>query len=157
EVKKLTAAIAQEQAHKKPPPPLIRGLTDLDGKPPEGRILRRGDYHKPGGVVAAGVPEVLAPVGYKLEAKAGEKTRGRLLALARWLTNPAHPLTARVQVNRMWAHHFGRGIVPTVANFGRSGVKPSHPELLDWLALRFAQDGWSLKAMHRLMLTSTAY
>ena len=156
-VEKLKAALAAEQARKMPLPPLLRGLTDLDGKAPEGRILRRGDYHKPGAVVAAAVPEVLAPPGYRLPVRAGYKTTGQRLALARWLTDPAHPLTARVQVNRMWAHHFGRGLVPTVANFGRSGAKPSHPELLDWLATEFVRNGWSMKAMHRLMVTSTAY
>src|SRR5262249_46620808 len=82
---------------------------------------------------------------------------GRRLALARWLTDPQHPLTGRVQVNRIWAQHFGRGLVSTVANFGPSGATPSHPELLDWLATEFARTGWSMKAMHRLMATSSAY
>src|SRR5262245_29210228 len=164
---RLRAAIlkAAQAQQKKEAPVLIRGLTDLDGKAPEGHILRRGDYHKPGAVVAPGVPEVLAPPGYQLHPRAGFQTTGRRLALARWVTDPAHPLTARVEVNRMWAHHFGRGIVPTVANFGRSGAKPTHPELLDWLATEFTSPAsggvsprrWSLKAMHRLMVTSTAY
>jgi len=79
------------------------------------------------------------------------------LALANWLTQPNHPLTARVMVNQMWLRHFGRGIVPSVSNFGHSGVPPTHPELLDWLATEFVARGWSMKAMHRLMLTSQAY
>jgi hypothetical protein len=108
-------------------------------------------------VVAAGVPAVLAPPGFRLDAQPGYKTSGRRLALARWLTNPAHPLTARVQVNRLWAQHFGRGLVTTVANFGESGARPSHPELLDWLATEFVRSGWRMKVMHRLMVTSTAY
>jgi hypothetical protein len=164
---RLRAAIAKvaQAQQKKEAPVLIRGLMDLDGKAPEGHILRRGDYTKPGAVVAPGVPEVLAPPGFKLQPKPVHQSSGRRLALARWLTNPAHPLTARVEVNRMWAHHFGRGIVSTVANFGRSGARPSHPELLDWLACELAAPmsggvhprRWSLKAMHRLMVTSTAY
>jgi hypothetical protein len=154
---KLTTLALGVNPQKKPVPPLLRGLMDLDGKCPEGRILRRGDCNKPGAVVAPGVPEVLTPPGFQLPAKAGYKTSGRRLALARWLTDPAHPLTARVEVNRMWAHHFGRGLVATVANFGRSGARPSHPELLDWLATEFVRSGWSRKAMHRLMVTSAAY
>ena len=73
------------------------------------------------------------------------------------MTAPDHPLTARVQVNRIWADHFGRGLVPTTSNFGRSGARPSHPELLDWLATEFIRSGFSMKAMHRLMVTSTVY
>jgi hypothetical protein len=100
---------------------------------------------------------VLAPADFKLSPRAGYKTSGRREAFARWLTDPNHPLTARTQVNRLWARHFGRGLVPTVANFGRSGARPSHPELLDWLATEFVRQGWSMKAMHKLLLTSTAY
>lgn len=84
-------------------------------------------------------------------------TTGRRLGLAKWLTQPDHPLTARVMVNRLWMHHFGRGIVASPSNFGRTGVAPSHPALLDWLATEFVRNGWSLKKMHRLMVTSTAY
>jgi Protein of unknown function (DUF1549)/Protein of unknown function (DUF1553)/Planctomycete cytochrome C len=160
EAEKLKAAITAEQALKKTPV-LVRGLTDLEGKLPEGHIFRRGDYTKPGAVVEPAVPEVLAPPGYRLAVKAGYKTSGRRLALARWLVGreiaTAHPLTARVQVNRMWAHHFGRGLVRTVANFGHSGAQPSHPKLIDWLATEFIRRGWSQKALHRLMVTSTAY
>jgi hypothetical protein len=75
----------------------------------------------------------------------------------RWLVQPNHPLTARVMVNRIWMHHFGRGLVASPSNFGHTGMLPSHPELLDWLATEFVRAGWSMKAMHRLMMTSSAY
>ncbi|MCE9532346.1 MAG: DUF1549 and DUF1553 domain-containing protein [Planctomycetes bacterium] len=156
EMEKIKTAVAAEQALTKELI-LLRGLSDIEGKPSEGRILLRGDHNKPGPVVGSAVPEVLAPSGYKFETKEGFKTSGRRLALAKWLTDPANPLTARVQVNRMWAQHFGRGIVPTVANFGKSGVTPTHPELLDYLATEFVRTGWSMKAMHRLMVNSSAY
>ncbi len=84
-------------------------------------------------------------------------TAGRRLALAEWLVSEDNPLTARVMVNRIWHHHFGRGIVPTLDNFGKMGEMPSNPELLDWLAVEFRNRGWSMKQMHRLILTSDAY
>ena len=82
---------------------------------------------------------------------------GRRLAFARWVANADNPLTARVAMNHLWLRHFGRGIVPTTADFGRNGRPPSHPKLLDWLAAEFAAQGWSMKAMHRLMVTSSTY
>jgi len=82
---------------------------------------------------------------------------GRRTALAQWLTRPDHPLTTRVIVNRLWQGHFGRGIVATASDFGRLGEKPTHPELLDWLATKLVEDGWNLKAIHRLILTSATY
>jgi hypothetical protein len=82
---------------------------------------------------------------------------GRRLALARWMTSRDNPLTARVAVNHVWMRHFGKPLVPTVANFGLAGKKPTHPALLDWLAVRFMDDGWSLKKLHRLIVTSAAY
>lgn len=84
-------------------------------------------------------------------------TTGRRLTFARWLTSGEHPLTARVLVNRVWMHHFGRGIVNTPGDFGQLGERPTHPELLDWMASEFMENGWSLKQLHRLMVTSTAY
>ena len=85
------------------------------------------------------------------------RTSGRRLALAEWLASRENPLTARVIVNRIWHHHFGRGIVATLDNFGKMGEPPTHPELLDWLAVEFMNRGWSIKQMHRLMMTSEAY
>jgi hypothetical protein len=107
---------------------------------------------KPGFVAAAtyGNPatEIPRPDG---------RTSGRRLALAEWLASPQNPLTARVIVNRIWHHHFGRGIVATLDNFGKMGDAPTYPELLDWLAVEFMNRGWSVKQMHRLIMTSEAY
>ena len=86
----------------------------------------------------------------------GPNESGRL-QLAQWMTQKDHPLTSRVIVNRIWRGHFGRGIVATVDNFGRLGEKPSNQALLDWLALRFIEDGWSIKSMHRLLMLSSVY
>src|SRR5437899_328278 len=81
----------------------------------------------------------------------------RRLALANWITDPKNPLTARVIVNRIWYYHFGTGIVNTPSDFGANGDKPSHPELLDWLATSYVEHGWSIKWLHRLILSSQAY
>jgi len=86
-----------------------------------------------------------------------DKSTGRRLAFAQWLSSSANPLTARVAANHIWLRHFGRGIVPTPENFGRSGALPSHPQLLDWLAAEFMANNWSMKHMHRLILTSATY
>jgi hypothetical protein len=86
-----------------------------------------------------------------------ETSTGRRSAFARWLTDPKHPLPARVAVNHIWARHFGRPLVPTVFDFGRNGAPPTHPELLDWLAVELIESGWSTKRIHRLIVTSNAY
>src|SRR5262249_45920305 len=82
---------------------------------------------------------------------------GRRTVLADWLTSPANPLTARVMANRVWQYHFGRGLVRTPNDFGLQGARPTHPELLDWLATALVENGWRIKPLHRLLLTSSAY
>jgi hypothetical protein len=136
---------------------LVRALFDLGPDPPPTRILHRGDAAAPGALVGPGVPSILAAglKPYRVEPLA--HSSGRRLALARWLTQPDHPLTARVMVNRIWQHHFGEGLVSTPGNFGRMGAPPSHPELLDWLATEFVRSGWDIKALHRTIMRSRAY
>ena len=107
--------------------------------------------------VAPGFLSVLAPGAAEIIAVSVDESTGRRATLARWLTQPEHPLTARVIVNRVWQQHFGRGIVGTSNDFGRQGERPSHPELLDWLARRFVEDGWSLKQLHRRIVLSATY
>ncbi len=136
----------------------IRALYDLPGKV-ETPFLRRGDPLTPGPEVEPGVLTALT-TGQSFEWKppSGDvKTSGRRLAFARWLTQTNHPLTGRVMVNRVWLHHFGEGLVRTPEDFGRSGERPSHPELLDWLTREFIDSGWSVKDLHRLILTSRTY
>ncbi|MEM7145603.1 MAG: PSD1 and planctomycete cytochrome C domain-containing protein [Verrucomicrobiota bacterium] len=112
-------------------------------------ILDRGDYQSPGPRVQPGTPAALPPL-----PKKAPKTR---LTLARWLTTPDHPLTARVTVNRYWQTFFGIGIVKTTEDFGVQGEQPSHPDLLDWLSREFIDSGWNVKHIHRLIVTSAAY
>jgi len=139
--------------------PRIRALWDR-GDPSPTYIFRRGDYRLPGRLVGPGLPSALTNGQTPFEPATswdGSKKTGRRLALANWLIEPGHPLTSRVMANRIWKHHFGEGIVRSLDNFGKLGTPPSHPELLDWLALRFVESGWSIKYMHRLMMTSRAY
>jgi hypothetical protein len=124
--------------------PTIRMLNDIDTTPPPTYVLQRGDPLNPGATVEPAAPEVLsrAPKPFIVPAVAKDaKTTGRRRAFAEWLTQPEHPLTARVMVNRIWAGHFGTGIVASLDNFGKSGTGPTHPELLDWLATEFVQQG----------------
>jgi hypothetical protein len=118
-------------------------------KPRETVILARGDYRNRGEKVDPGVPAVLPPL-----PKDAPLNR---LTLAKWLVSPAHPLTARVAVNRYWQIYFGNGIVKTAQDFGAQGDPPSHPELLDWLATEFIRTGWDVRAMQRLIVTSATY
>jgi mono/diheme cytochrome c family protein len=141
------------------PEPRIQALWDR-GEPSPTYIYRRGDPRNPGRLVGPGVPSVLTDGKTPFEVPPpwpGAKQTGRRLAFARWLTRPDHTLTARVEANRLWKHHFGVGLVATPGNFGKAGSPPTHPELLDWLAREFVRRGWSIKAMHRLMLTSSTY
>src|SRR5262249_13208427 len=145
------------------PRPPARAMALLDYKPtaPDTFVYRRGDPKNKGPKVAPRPPGIILASmpndAFGETIAATEKTTGRRLALARWLTRPDHPLTARVIVNRLWQHHFGRGIVATPSDFGVRGEPPTHPELLDWLATELIARGWSLKAMHRLMVTSATY
>lgn len=118
-------------------------------------IFRRGDAHAPTVEVSPAFPGIMQFSSAEIKPVNGSS--GRRLAMAEWIASPKNPLTARVFVNRLWQHHFGRGIVPTVNDFGRTGESPTHPELLDWLAARFISSGMKIKAMHRLMMTSRAY
>jgi len=113
-------------------------------------VHMRGDFLRPGAAVSGGVPAVLPRIH-------PSGTRVTRLDFSEWLFEPENPLTARVTVNRVWQTLFGRGFVETENDFGLQGDKPTHPELLDWLATRFRSDGWSLKSLHRLIVTSAAY
>ena len=124
---------------------------------PVTHVLLRGSPKAEGDVVEPGFPTVLdAPSPEVRRPSSGEST-GRRRALAEWIASPDNPLTARVMVNRIWGWHFGRGLVRSPNNFGLTGDKPTHPELLDWLAAEFVAQGWSIKAMHRLILTSRTW
>jgi mono/diheme cytochrome c family protein len=156
EADKVRREIADLRAKLRPKPG-VRALYEMGGEPSTAYLLRRGDALAPTQPVQPGVPAVLS-VGLKpYNVQPIGDSPGRRLALARWLVQPEHPLTARVIVNRIWLHHFGRGIVPSAANFGRTGVLPTHPELLDWLATELVRQKWSLKAIHRLIWTSSAF
>jgi Protein of unknown function (DUF1553)/Protein of unknown function (DUF1549) len=125
-------------------------------------VLRRGDYKNRGPRVAPRPPGVLlaaqkAGSFHEASIIPESENSGRRKALAQWLSSPGNPLAARVMVNRLWHHHFGRGIVATPSDFGVRGEPPSHPELLDWLASELVANGWHLKPIHRLMVTSATY
>ena len=156
QLKKFADDAAKVRA-KKPAEDFIRAFTETPGQVPVTHLFARGDPDNPKEAVAPGGLTALEERLPLHLGKANGGTTGRRLAFARWLTDPANPLTARVLVNRIWMHHFGRGMVATPADFGRLGEKPSHPELLDWLASEFIARGWSLKQLHRLIMTSAAY
>lgn len=147
--------------------PVALTVTNVAG-PPAGpdiapiHVLSRGDYRLPGEAVQPGFLSALTG-GKKDDAVIEQDryrqfpTRGYRITLAKWIASPDNPLTARVMVNRIWQHHFGRGIVGTPSDFGVNGERPTHPELVDWLAHKFIEEKWSIKSMHRLLLTSAAY
>lgn len=133
-------------------------ITEGSPTPPPTHILLRGSAHAEGDEVKPGFPAIWGGADAAIPApEPGAKTSGRRLALAKWMTSPDNPRTSRVMVNRIWQHHFGRGLSPTPNDFGYLGTAPTHPELLDWLATEFIAKGWSVKTMHRLILNSKAY
>ena len=125
-----------------PPPLYFPAMVD----PAKGKLIDPGFLS----VISGDSPVKILPPD-------GKQSSGRRRALAEWIAAPENPMTARVMVNRIWHYHFGRGLVNTPSNFGRMGSRPSHPELLDWLATEFIRDGWSIKRMHKLIMTSQTY
>ncbi|MEK0449496.1 MAG: hypothetical protein RL088_1764 [Verrucomicrobiota bacterium] len=154
---KAVKAKANEHRTKKPAEQFVAGLLETSTPPPQTFLFNRGDYDQPKAQVPPGELGIIADAPEIATDDPALPTSGRRLAYARWLTSGKHPLVARVIVNRVWHHHFGRGIVGTPGDFGRLGERPSHPELLDWLAAEFMDGGWKMKRLHKLILLSTAY
>jgi hypothetical protein len=131
-------------------------LTEVGPGAPPTYLLKRGDWRQRDREIAPGYPSAIEDRDAAIPSPRG-RTTGRRSVLAEWLTKADNPLTARVLVNRLWQHHFGRGIVATPGDFGAQGEAATHPELLDWLACELVEGDWSLKAMHRLMVSSATY
>ena len=147
----------RDEIEKLPPAPKSNKVfAVVSQEVPKIHVLTRGDTESPAAEVT---PSALSCISTLQESLGDEKTPEgqRRLALAQWITAPANPLTRRVIVNRLWHHHFGTGLVATPSDFGFAGDRPSHPELLDWLAEEMLANKWSLKAMHKLILTSQTY
>lgn len=145
---------------KSPPAGLEMALcvTESSKTPPPTYVLLRGSPHAQGDQVEPAFLSILSPPAPVIPIPApNAKSSGRRLALANWIASKDNQLTARVMVNRIWQHHFGRGIVRSTSNFGFQGSLPTHPELLDWLASEFVRDGWKLKPLHKLILMSSSY
>jgi Protein of unknown function (DUF1553)/Protein of unknown function (DUF1549)/Planctomycete cytochrome C len=156
----LQQAIATREKLRPRPLDTLAVLTDVDPAPPVHHVLLRGQHNMPGPEVAPGVLAIATTAKNPFQWEPLPETRrttGRRLAFARWLTAPQNPLFARVMVNRVWQFHFGTGLVPTPDNFGQAGTPPTHPELLDFLTSEFVAQGWHLKPLHRLILTSATY
>jgi hypothetical protein len=137
--------------------PIGAGIRDLGRHAPPTHVLAAGSYERPLEEVAPGFLSILHPDAAAIVPPLGIHSTGRRTALANWIASADNPLTARVMVNRFWHYHFGRGIVPNPSDFGVMGMGRSHPELLDWLADEFVRGGWSMKKMHRLIVTSSTY
>jgi hypothetical protein len=143
-LKERIATIEKQQAASFPETMIMQDMA----QPRATHVLHRGQYNEPGEKVSAGVPAIFPAI---------RKTQSNRLDFAQWLVDPAHPLTARVAVNRYWQQLFGTGLVKTAEDFGIQGELPSHPGLLDWLALEFIRSGWDTKHMYRLILNSATY
>ena len=140
------------------PLPAALVIRENGGSAPETHVLIRGNAHTPGEQVEPGYPEVLGvPDPVLSAAESDAKTSGRRRVLADWIAHEDNPLTARVMANRIWQHHFGRGIVRSSSNFGKLGDRPTHPKLLDWLAREFMNTGWNIKALHKRIMLSQTY
>ena len=149
-IKRLKVEVSELEANAMPEPPMANAVEE--GQSVEQRVFVRGDYNAEGEIAPKVFPAIIAGFD-QTPANSGS---GRL-ELAEWIASPGNPLTARVMVNRIWQKHFGEGIVRTPSNFGKLGTPPTHPELLDWLASSFVEEGWSVKEMHRKIMLSNAY
>lgn len=149
---------AQSELKKIPPPDYLLSLAKCDPHPKPMHVMLRGNPHALGDPVEPCFPDLFGDTAPKIpEVPNGARSAGRRKVLAEWIASSENILTSRVIVNRVWQHHFGRGIVRSANNFGRLGTPPTHPKLLDWLACWLPDHGWSLKALHRLILTSNTY
>lgn len=169
EREKIKRAMYELERRRPQPPAKAFALRENKPKPDKTFVYKRGEWKNPGPLVEPRPPGVIlavtenagwsesAAVQTPPDSAANPKSSGRRANLVRWLTSTTNPLVARVIVNRLWQHHFGRGIVATPSDFGTRGEPPSHPELLDWLASELVAGGWKLKPMHRLMVTSATY
>jgi len=159
ELKKDRAQIDRKRAEK-PVEDFVSALDEVAGVLPVTRIFHRGDHRQPKQSVGPGDLTIAAPDGKRFDISdkvPGAATSGRRSAYARHLVDGQHPLVGRVLVNRIWMQHFGRGLVETPGDLGALGSRPTHPELLDWLASELVRGGWSLKRLHRLIMNSTVY
>jgi len=156
ERQKLQQRLAEVAKTRPPEQTLAHIWLERPGPVSATRVLKRGDPKQPTEEVSLGLPEFLAKEPLPSPQSRGQSS-GRRLWLAHWMTGPGQALTARVFVNRIWQHHFGRGLVGTPNDFGLSGDRPTHPELLDWLAADFIANGWKVKRLQRLMVLSRAY
>ncbi|MDE0620141.1 MAG: DUF1549 and DUF1553 domain-containing protein [Bryobacterales bacterium] len=155
--RELEAALAEFDHVKPGPLPVGMGIRELGSEPPATHVLSFANYAAPLEEVEPGYLTLLAPGPATYAPALDGRSSGRRTALAGWLTGADNPLTARVMVNRLWHYHFGQGIVRTPSDFGLMGERPTHPELLDWLAAEFQSSGWSIKQMHRLIMNSQTY
>jgi hypothetical protein len=160
ELKKLQAKVQAKRAEK-PAEEFVSVMSEVQGRVPQTKLHNRGDARQPvGPVLVPADLTIAAPEGQRYEVLAKEAklaTTGRRLAWARHITSGTHPLLGRVMANRIWLNHFGRGIVDTPGEFGKLGQLPTHPELLDWLATELPRQDWSLKKIHKLIMTSPVY
>ena len=152
---KLKASINEIEARRRRPR-LAMGATDSGGTAPATHIFYQGDFGSPREEVVPGFVSIFTPGPAYIEPPT-EGTTGRRLALANWIASTDNPWTSRVIVNRIWQQHFGTGLVATPNDFGFTGARPTHPELLDWLAIEFMQSNWSIKQLHRMIVLSATY
>ncbi len=151
----LKKQLAEFDSLKPEPPPQAQYMTDLSATAPPTYLLKGGNLDVKGEEVQPGFLSILDPSDAKITPL--PNSTGRRTALAAWLTDPKNPLVARVMVNRIWNYNFDRGIAATPGDFGLMGTRPTHPELLDYLATAFVENGWSIKKMNRMILLSSTY